>query len=115
MMNSTESLVPRTTGLPVRIFGSSAMREGSLATWSGTPLSQRNFSREPRAMRPCHLREPHFETGVKNRAAGCDRPELLDAVASDADIPVVEVDGRVAVAGDQADLVADVEPVGGPP
>jgi hypothetical protein len=33
--------------------------------------------------------------------------ELLDAVAADADIPVVEVDGRVAVAGDEADLVAE--------
>src|SRR6266446_4896642 len=47
-----------------------------------------------------------------NRAAGGDRPELLDAVAADADIPVVEVDGRVAMAGDQADLVAEPEPVG---
>jgi len=42
-----------------------------------------------------------------------DRPELLDAVVADADIPVVEVDGRVAVAGDQPDLVAEREPVGG--
>jgi hypothetical protein len=32
---------------------------------------------------------------------------------ADADIPVVEVDGRVAMAGDEADLVADVGPVGG--
>jgi hypothetical protein len=38
---------------------------------------------------------------------------LLDAVAADTDIRVVEVDGRVAVAGDQADLVAEPEPVGG--
>ena len=42
-----------------------------------------------------------------------DRPELLDAVGADADIPVVEVGGGVTVAGDQADLVADPEPVGG--
>jgi hypothetical protein len=34
---------------------------------------------------------------------------LLDAVAADADVPVVEVDGRVAMAGDQADLVAEPE------
>ena len=46
-----------------------------------------------------------------NRAAGGDWPELLDAIAADADIPVVEIDGRVAVAGDEAHLVADVEPV----
>src|SRR6516162_4422589 len=42
-----------------------------------------------------------------------DRPELLDAAAADADIPVVEIDGRVAMAGDQADLVAEPKPVGG--
>src|ERR1700730_2347096 len=42
-----------------------------------------------------------------NRTPGGDGPELLDAVAADADIPVVEVDGRVAMAGDQADLVAE--------
>ena len=34
-------------------------------------------------------------------------------LARHADVPVVEVDGRVAMARDQADLVADVEPVGG--
>ena len=39
------------------------------------------------------------------------RPELLDAVAADADVPVVEVDGGVAVAGDDAQLVADVDPI----
>ena len=48
-----------------------------------------------------------------HRAAGGDRPELLDAVLADADIPVVEVDCRVAVAGDQPDLVAEPEPIGG--
>src|ERR1700736_6386870 len=48
-----------------------------------------------------------------NRPTGGDWPELLDAVAADADIPVVEVDGRVAVAGDEADLVAEPEAVGG--
>src|SRR5882724_10945364 len=46
-------------------------------------------------------------------APGGDRPELLDAVGADADVPVVEVDGRVAVAGAQADLVAEPQPVGG--
>jgi hypothetical protein len=48
-----------------------------------------------------------------HRAAGGDRPELLDAVAADADVPVVEVDGRVAMAGEDADLVAHAEAVGG--
>src|SRR5690242_8701254 len=47
------------------------------------------------------------------RAACGDRPDLLDAVAADTDTPVVEVDGRVAVAGDQPDVVAEPEPVGG--
>src|SRR5262249_10060197 len=42
-----------------------------------------------------------------------DRPELLDAVGADADLPGVQVDGRVAVAGDEADLVAEREAVGG--
>src|SRR5207248_8551379 len=42
-----------------------------------------------------------------------DWPELLDAVAADADIPVVKVDRRVAMAGDEADLVAEAEAVGG--
>ena len=46
-------------------------------------------------------------------AAGGDGPELLDAVAAGGDVPVVEVDGRVAMAGDEADLVADAEAVGG--
>jgi hypothetical protein len=32
-------------------------------------------------------------------------------VAADEDVPAVEVDGRVAVAGDQPDLVAKPEPV----
>jgi hypothetical protein len=48
-----------------------------------------------------------------NRAPRGDRPELFDAVAADGDVPVVKVDGRVAVAGDQADLVAQSEAVGG--
>src|SRR5712671_1244895 len=47
------------------------------------------------------------------RASGGDGPELLDGVGADADVSVVEVDGRVAMAGDEADLVADLEPVGG--
>ena len=38
---------------------------------------------------------------------------MFDAVAADADIPIVEVDGRVAVAGDQPDLVAEPQAVGG--
>ena len=48
-----------------------------------------------------------------NSAAGADRPELLDAVAADADTQVVEVCGWVATAEDQADLVAESEPAGG--
>jgi len=46
-------------------------------------------------------------------AAGGNRPDLLDAVATDADILLVEVDGWVTVAGDQAESVAEPEPVGG--
>ena len=48
-----------------------------------------------------------------NRAAGGDRPDLLDAVAALTDIAVVKVDGRVAMAGDQPDLVVETEPIGG--
>jgi hypothetical protein len=48
-----------------------------------------------------------------NRPSRGDRPELLDAARADADVPVVEVDGQVAVAGDHADLVAEPEAVGG--
>src|SRR5207249_7666114 len=46
-------------------------------------------------------------------APGGDRPGRLDAAPADADIPVVEVHGRVAVAGDQAELVAEREAVSG--
>ena len=46
-----------------------------------------------------------------NSAAGGNRPDLLDAVAADADTPVAEADGRGAMAEDQADLVAESEPV----
>src|SRR3984893_4191033 len=52
-------------------------------------------------------------TNLINHTTRGDRPELLDAVGADADVPVVEVDGRVAVAGDQADLVAEPKAVGG--
>ena len=52
-------------------------------------------------------------TASIHRPAGGDRPELLDAVSADTDIPVVEIDGRVAMAGDQAQLVADPQAVGG--
>src|SRR5437868_15179148 len=48
-----------------------------------------------------------------NRPPRGDRPELFDAVGADGDVPIVEVDGRVAVAGDEADLVAEAEAVGG--
>jgi hypothetical protein len=48
-----------------------------------------------------------------HRASRGDRPELFDAVAADRDVPVVEVDGWVAMAGDEADLVAEAESVGG--
>jgi hypothetical protein len=42
-----------------------------------------------------------------------DWPELFDAVGADADVPVVEVDSGVAMAWDEADLVAEPEAVGG--
>src|SRR5690242_5541120 len=48
-----------------------------------------------------------------HRTSCSNRPELLDAVGADGDVPVVEVHGRVAVAGDEADLVAEAEAVGG--
>src|SRR6516164_3507051 len=42
-----------------------------------------------------------------------NRPELFDAAGADGDVPVVEVDGGVAMAGDEADLVAEAEAVDG--
>ena len=48
-----------------------------------------------------------------DRAAGGDWPDLLDAIAAHTDVPVVKIDRGVAVAGDQPDLVAEPEPVGG--
>jgi hypothetical protein len=51
--------------------------------------------------------------GVNKPAPSGDRPELRDTVVADADVPIVEVDGRVAVAGDEANLVAAREPVDG--
>src|SRR5438270_5848422 len=47
------------------------------------------------------------------RPPGGDRPELFDAAGTDGDVPVVEVDGGVAMAGDEADFVAEPEAVGG--
>src|SRR5438067_2552066 len=46
-----------------------------------------------------------------HRAAGGDRPNRGDAIAADPDIPVVEVDGRVAMARHKLDLVAELQPV----
>ena len=46
-----------------------------------------------------------------HRPSGSDRQ--IDAIVADADVPVIEVDGRVAVAGDQPPLVTEAEPVGG--
>ena len=48
-----------------------------------------------------------------HRAAGGDRPDLLNTGAANADLPVVEIDGRIAMAGIKPDLVAEAEPVGG--
>jgi hypothetical protein len=48
-----------------------------------------------------------------HRTSRCNRPELFDAVVADGDVPVIEVDGRVAMAGDEAELVAEAEPIGG--
>src|SRR5215469_10251891 len=51
--------------------------------------------------------------GSIHRAARRDRPDSLDSVAADADIPVIKIDRRVAMAGHELDLVADLQPVGG--
>jgi hypothetical protein len=49
-----------------------------------------------------------FQSTAPRPVIGQTRPVK---VAADEDVPVVEVDGRVAVAGDQRDLVAKPEPV----
>jgi hypothetical protein len=38
---------------------------------------------------------------------------LFNTIGAHADVPVIEVDGRVAMTGDQPDLVAEPESVGG--
>src|SRR5262245_25028831 len=43
------------------------------------------------------------------RAPARHGPDALDPLAADADVPIVQVDRRVAMAGDEADLFADVE------
>ena len=45
-----------------------------------------------------------------HRHADGDRLDLLHATPADADIPVVEIHGRVAVTGDQAHFVVDACP-----
>src|SRR6185295_14181703 len=45
-------------------------------------------------------------------AARGDRPQRLDASCPDRDIPVVQIDGRIAVAGDQHHLVAEAQSLG---
>ena len=45
----------------------------------------------------------------QHRAARGDRPQRLDAAVAHADVPVVEIDRRIAVAGNQLQLVADLE------
>src|ERR1700674_2565816 len=69
-------------------------------------------SRTSLKRRPASVRRGEVAI-VNKRRRGGDRPELLDPVAADSDIPVVEVDGQVAVARHEADLVADAQPVGG--
>ena len=113
MTNSTDSLVPRTTGLPVRIFGSSAMREGLLVTWWALPYLRTSLAENPARCDLAISTSGALHRLSIHRAASGDRPELLDAVGTDANVPVIEVDGRVAMAGDEADLVAEPKPVGG--
>jgi hypothetical protein len=88
--------------------------EGTFLRFSRRSLDAAKFLQVRHAK---HLKQASLgtvgRTASIHRPAGGDRPELLDAVAADADVPVVEVDGRVAMAGDEADLVADAEAVGG--
>src|SRR5207253_2894207 len=55
---------------------------------------------------PCAFAHP---TSSRARASGADRPQRLDAPVAHADIPIVQVDGRIAVARDQPDLVAELQ------
>ena len=56
-----------------------------------------------------------FSIGVHRRlpsqygTARGDWPQRLDPAVADAHIPVVEIDGRIAVPGDELQLVAHVE------
>ena len=72
-------------------FGSGA-QEGHNFCWRGTNIWGPDV---------LQFIETHLKPGWRWAfpAGRGDRPELLDAVAADADIPVVGVDGRVAAAG----------------
>src|SRR3546814_7157528 len=50
-----------------------------------------------------------MNSALQQRAARRDRPQRLDPIAADADIPIVEVDRGIAVPRDQPELVADPE------
>src|SRR3546814_18988743 len=50
-----------------------------------------------------------MNSALQQRAARRDRPQRLDPIAADADIPIVEVDRGIAVPREQPELVADPE------
>src|SRR5262249_60791098 len=50
---------------------------------------------------------PSHVTYSDARTAGVDRPQRLHAPFADSDIPIMQIDRRVAVSGDEPDLFAE--------
>src|SRR3954452_22154256 len=60
---------------------------------------------------PLSRLNPRPEPALIHCAPRRNRPDALDPVAANADIPVVKVDGRVAMTGHEAHLVAELQAV----
>src|SRR3954464_13418853 len=82
------------------------------ASWSSnTPSATRRTICRASPARPPRSASGAARPRLINRPSRGNRPDAFDPVAADPDIPVVEVDGRVAMARHQPDLVAEPQAV----
>src|SRR5262249_61115838 len=88
---------------------------GIESSWSPHPVLA---SREPTSpqrgevKRACHTTAANQRAhaiSLKHGAAGAHGPDALDVVVAHADVPIVQVHGRIAVSRDQPDLLAELE------